>query len=57
MSETNTLTFPGGAAQLHSIADCVSVILPRYKTSQQVAGSPKPIPDQSPYEATPRPRV
>lgn len=43
--------FPGGAyqyrVQLPSISDCVSVILPPYKTSQQVVGSAKLTPDQS----------
>lgn len=48
---------PGGAhhygVRLPSIYDCVSVILPQYKTSQHVVGRAKVTPDQSHCEGTP----
>lgn len=53
----NILAFPAGAhqyrIQLPSVSDCVSVILPPYKTSQQVVGSAKLTPDQSRCKGTP----
>lgn len=49
--------FPCGAhqyrVQLPSIYDYVSVILPQYKTSQQVVGRAKLTPDQSHCKGTP----